>query len=159
MEGKVALLWKLQLGGNISLLSGKQFLETGRENGMLYQAFESGVFMNRDSALNKLSRRASTANIMLSRTLGKTGAVSVRARSVSRKYDVSYERKLGPFGALNYIDVQSYVLLDLMYRTQIGDHCSLGIAVQNITNRTYMDIAGFTTRPRSFSVNLSFKLP
>ncbi|MBU6324936.1 MAG: TonB-dependent receptor [Bacteroidetes bacterium] len=159
VEGSVALPWKLQLSGNVSLLAGKQFLETGRENGMLYQAFESGVFMSRDSALNKLSRRASTANMMLTRTLGKTGAVSVRARSVSRKYDVSYDGNLGPFGALNYVHVQSYLLMDLMYRTQIGDNCTLGLSVQNLTNRTYMDIAGFTTRPRSFSINLSFKLP
>jgi outer membrane receptor protein involved in Fe transport len=159
LEGSLSLPWKLQLSGNVSLLAGKQYLETGRENGLLYQAFESGVFLNRDSELNKLSRRASTANMMLSKTVGKTGFLTLRARSVSKKYDVSYDMNLGPFGALNYIDMQSYFLLDMLYRTNIGNYCTLGLSVQNLTNKTYMDIAGFTTRPRSFSINLSFKLP
>lgn len=159
VEGTVLLPWNLQLSGNATLMRGKQLLDGTSDAGYLYQAFESGVFLNRSSELNKLSRRASTATLMLSRNFGKSGLLTFRARSVSKKYDVSYDMNLGPFGALNYIDMQSYMLLDVLYRTNIGTYCTLGLSVQNLTNRTYMDIAGFTTRPRSFSINLSFKLP
>jgi vitamin B12 transporter len=159
IEGNLILPLKFQLSGNISMVHGTQFLDQVQASEFLYQAFESGVFMNRNNKLDKLSRRASTANLMLTRSLGKNAAISLRVRSVSRKYDVAYDGALGLFGALNYIEVQSYLLGDLLFRTNIGEHCSLGLAVQNITNRTYMDIAGFTTRPRSFAVHLNFKLP
>ncbi|MEN9511097.1 MAG: hypothetical protein RLZZ370_916 [Bacteroidota bacterium] len=159
LEGNLTLPLKFQLSGNISVVRGTQFLEQVQAPSLMYQAFESGLFMNRDNKLDKLSRRASTANLMLTRVLGKNAAISLRVRSVSRKYDVAYDGALGLFGALNYIEVQSYVLGDLLFRTNIGEKCSLGLAVQNISNRTYTDIAGFTTRPRSFAVNLSFRLP
>jgi len=159
VEYNAILPWGFQLSGNATMLAGKQILNLGEPAGRLYQAFESGIFLNQKHELSKLSRRASTATIMLSHNVGKSGVLSIRARSVSKKYDVSYDDMLGPFGALNYLDVQSYTLLDLLFRTSLGQHCTLGCAVQNLTNRTYTDIAGFTTRPRSFSLNLSFKLP
>lgn len=159
IEGILILPMKFQLSGNISMVQGTQFLDRVQGSEFLYQAFESGVFMNRDNKIDKLSRRASTANLMLTRSLGKNAAISLRVRSVSRKYDVAYDAALGLFGALNYLEVQSYALGDLLFRTEIGEKCSLGLAVQNISNRTYTDIAGFTTRPRSINVNFSFKLP
>jgi len=159
VEGNIKLPWKLQLSGNATFLAGRQVLNSELQGNRLYQLFESGVFLNGNRELDKLSRRAATTTLMLTRNIGESGALTIRGRSVSGKYDVNYDGTLGPFGALNYAAVDPYLLFDVLFRTNLGDRCTIACSVQNLTNRTYVDIAGFTTRPRSFSLSLNFILP
>jgi vitamin B12 transporter len=156
VEWHVKLPARFTLSGNLTKLNGQQQFES-RDGSMLYQIYESGVFLNTTHTIDTLSRRASTANIQLTHDGGKAGKFTLRARHVSRKFDVRYDMMRGPYGALAYEPVNSYILIDFIYQIQVLKGVQLGLSCLNLANSTYVDIVGFNTRPRSFMCNASLR--
>jgi vitamin B12 transporter len=64
---------------------------------------------------------------------------------------------LGPFGALNRVNVKSYQLIDAGIRWQASKRFTILAKVENIFNQKYQEIIGYNTRGRSGYVKLNFK--
>lgn len=159
LEGSVQFNRHWSLQGNITVLQGRQEFDGLSSNGnLLYQAYESGVFLNRNSQTDTLSRRFSTLNLRLNYATDQYGIVSLRARACGPRADVQYDGTRGPYGALGYKVIEPWVLFDLLYSVPLNkNRIQAGIAVQNLANTVYQDILGFNTRPRSLMLNLAFR--
>jgi vitamin B12 transporter len=157
LEGSVQFSRRLSLQGNITVLQGRQEFEAVNGN-YLYQTFESGAFLNRNSQTDTLSRRFSTLNLRMNYAAGKYGIVSLRTRACGPRADVAYDGTRGPYGALGYKVIEPWVLFDLLYSVPLSkNRIQAGLSVQNLANTVYQDILGFNTRLRSLMCNLAFR--
>jgi outer membrane receptor for ferrienterochelin and colicin len=154
---------KFIVSGNVMLMNGKlkyspENIDVSQTGGNHVQMYNAGAFLNKDVKVLGLSRRPSTANLSL--TYFPIKVVSLRAdlRYVGSRGDVYYESSLGPYGALGTVSVQQYTLLDLSLNFKIWKEVSAGFKVGNITDEKYAEINGFTTKGRSYYLNIRYSL-
>jgi vitamin B12 transporter len=154
---------KFIVSGNVMLMNGKlkyspENIDVSQTGGNHVQMYNAGAFLNKDVKVLGLSRRPSTANLSL--TYFPIKVVSLRAdlRYVGSRGDVYYESSLGPYGALGTVSVQQYTLLDLSLNFKIWKGLSAGFKVGNITDEKYAEINGFTTKGRSYYLNIRYSL-
>lgn len=154
---------KFVVSGNVSLLSGKIIhtptnIDTVQTGGNHVQVYSNGTFMNEEVKTLGLVRRPNTANLSL--TYWTTEKISIRAdvRYAGARGDVYYESKLGPYGALGTVAVEQYTLLDLSFAAKLYEGFSALIKVNNVLDKKYSEINGFTTRGRGFYFTLRFSL-
>ena len=86
--------------------------------------------------------------------------IGIRAdvRHVGSRGDIYYESTLGPYGALGTVAVEQYTLLDLSLRATIYKGLSANLRVENVLDKKYYEINGFTTRGRGFYLTLRYTL-
>jgi vitamin B12 transporter len=155
---------KLNLSANVNLTSGKlnyrpHTIDTAQTGCNHVQIFNTGAFVYDKSVdVQGLTRRPSTANISLTYMPLKRVALNASIRYVGPRGDVYYESKLGPYGALATVSVEHYTLLDLSARVAIYKGLSASVRVENVTDKKYYEINGFTTRGRGVYVTLRYSL-
>ncbi|MBI2428809.1 MAG: TonB-dependent receptor [Ignavibacteriales bacterium] len=122
------------------------------------QLFNNGAFLNREVESSTLIRRPVTANLVGTYRPISDLALRLDCRIVGERYDVFFDPKLGPFGALGSAPVESYLLIDFSQRYSFDDNVTVSGRIENIFDKKYSDIKGFATRGRSFYVNVHFGL-
>lgn len=155
---------KLIVAANISLVSGKlkyekSDIDTSQTGGDHVQVYGNGAFItNKEVETIGLSRRPNTANLSITYKPVKNISISGNIRYVGSRGDVYYESTLGPYGALGTVAVEQYTLLDLSLRASIYKGLSANLRVENVMDKKYYEINGFTTRGRGFYVTLHYTL-
>jgi vitamin B12 transporter len=144
---------KLLLSGNLSIVQGKikynaSAIDTMHTRGNHIQLFSSGSFVTKETESIGLVRRPSTANVFITYTPVKKLALRVDARFAGARSDIYYDSALGPFGALNTVDVEDYTLLDFSARYEIIKGFTAMVRIENIFDRKYTEIRGYATRGR-----------
>ncbi len=155
---------KLIVSANISLVSGKikyapNDIDTSQTHGNQIQIFNNGAFVtNKNVETLGLSRRPSTANLSITYMPVKQLALRADVRHVGSRGDAYYEPTLGPYGALGTVAVEQYTLLDLSLRTNIFKGLTASLRVENVLDKKYHEINGYTTRGRGFYLTLRYSL-
>jgi outer membrane cobalamin receptor len=70
-------------------------------------------------------------------------------RFTGSRYDNAYDYSLGPYGALNQVEIANYHLFDFNAQWKLTNHLLTTLKVENITDRAFQEIQGFQTRGRS----------
>ena len=114
--------------------------------------------MNKKVDIKGLVRRPNTANVHLSYLPFNTLVLGVDVKIVGSRDDVYYESTLGPSGALGNVAVDAYTLVDFSQKFKISENFSLNCRIENIFDRKYSEIKGFTTRGRGVFLKISYQL-
>ena len=155
---------KLIVSANVSLVSGKieykpSDIDTSQTHGHHVQIYGNGAFVsNKDVQTLGLTRRPSTANLSVTYMPIKQIGIRADVRHVGSRGDIYYESTLGPYGALGTVAVEQYTLLDLSLRATIYKGLSANLRVENVLDKKYYEINGFTTRGRGFYLTLRYTL-
>jgi vitamin B12 transporter len=161
-EAKGAIGKKLFVSGNFSFLRGKQLnsyesIDTVKTQGNHVQLYSTGKFVSeQDVHTTGLTRRPVVANVSLTYVPASKVFFKVIMKSVSKRNDVMYNYKLGPYGALDKTSVQAYTLFDLIAGVHFSENISALLRVENIGNTTYSEIRGFASRGRGIFFNISY---
>ncbi|MBA3704922.1 MAG: TonB-dependent receptor [Bacteroidetes bacterium] len=155
---------KFNVSANVSLVSGKlkyrpHLIDTSQTQCNHVQIFGNGAFISDKSVETLgLTRRPNSANLSLTYKAVKNLELSANARHVGSRADVYYESTLGPYGALGTVAVEQYTLLDLSVRYLFFKGVSASLRVENVLDKKYYEINGFTTRGRGAYVTLRYTL-
>jgi vitamin B12 transporter len=121
------------------------------------QIFESGVFVTDEQKLDGLTRRPSfTGNFNLNYRPVEKLSLKLASRFVGNRDDVAFNSALGPFGALDFNEVDAYNLTDLSIRYEATQYLALNAKAENIFDEEYVEINGFRTKGRGFFLQAAF---
>ena len=155
---------KISVTANVSFISGKLNyrpidIDSFQTQNNYVQVYSNGAFVyNKNIETLGLTRRPNTANISVTYSPTKKIAILVDARHVGSRGDVYYESSLGPYGALGTVSVEQYTLLNLSLRANIYKGLSASLRVENLLDKKYYEINGFTTRGRGFYLTVRYSL-
>ncbi|MCB0429295.1 MAG: TonB-dependent receptor [Flavobacteriales bacterium] len=152
---------KLSLQGNFNLVSGRleydrNYVSNKQTQGNHVQLYSNGAFLGKDVETTGLVRRPSTANISVNYTPNDKLSFKAGVRHVGSRNDVYYESQLGPYGALATRPVSDYTLLDLTAAYAFNQNFSVTALVSNITDVTYSEIYGYTTKGRAVYLKVRY---
>ncbi len=153
---------KLDFSGNASLLSStlkyySNNVDTSQTHGNHVQIYDGGAFLGESSQNTALLRRPGVlGNFSITWHPVSRLALNLKARYVGTRFDANYDGTLGPYGALAFVNVGDYTLLDASASFDITKQASIMLRCENLLNTTYYEILGYTTRGRSFYVNLRY---
>ena len=153
---------KLDFTGNISLLSttlkyNQSNVDTSQTHNNWVQVYDGGVFLNGSSQSTGLLRRpGALGNFSIIWHPVKKLALTLRARYVGTRFDAQYDNNLGPYGAIGFVNVGDYTLLDAYASYDITNNFSVTARCENIFNTVYSEILGYTTLGRSGYLNLRY---
>jgi vitamin B12 transporter len=131
-------------------------IDASHTQGNLVQLFNNGAFLNKQVQSYNLVRRPSTANLGMSYQLLSRLSLRGELRYTGPRNDVYYDSSLGQNGALATRGMGDYVLVDFSARYRILKGLTAGFRVENIFDEKYEEIYGYTTRGRSFYLNLRY---
>jgi len=154
---------KLIVAANVSLVSGKLSykpadIDTSQTGGNHVQVYSNGAFVNKKVETLGLVRRPNTGNISFTYLPIKKLALRTDIRYVGSRADIYYESALGPYGALATVGVEQYTLLDVSMNVKIYKGLSAMLKVENLLDKKYYEINGFTTRGRGFYFTVRYNL-
>lgn len=164
LEAHGAIGNKFFLSANFSYMRGRQTasyeaIDTVKTEGNHVQVYSNGGFVDAaDIHTSGLKRRPVTANISLTYSPSSKVFFKSILKYVSKKNDVYYNDKLGPYGALGNTPVQAYTLIDLISGVRFNENISGLVRIENILDVSYSEIRGYSSRGRGFylSINYSF---
>jgi vitamin B12 transporter len=154
---------KFSVAGNLSLVSGTieyspEMTDTSQTKNHHIQLYSNGEFINQSKSSSILTRRPSTANMILKYSPFKNLFVQLNIQHTDNRYDLFYDGANGPYGALSARPLQSYTLFHLNLMYQHNDHFNFNARIENLTDVKYQQLSGFNTRGRSFFFSVNFKL-
>lgn len=167
-KGAELSLWakignRITLKGNMNLQSGlyeydMAASQPGIVNDYHIQLFESGRFLDQNVNINKLSRRSDNFNLFADYRLTRSTNLGIGIFHTGKKNDIFYSAGILPFGGLDFKPLNSYTLCNLSIRQQINNYLSASVRVQNLFNKKYTELLGYSTRGRGLYLNLGFVL-
>jgi vitamin B12 transporter len=154
---------KFGIRANLNLVEGKltydpDKIDTSHTGSNHIQLYSNGAFPTQEIETTGLTRRPSTANLFISYQPLEPVNLNVVARFIGNHSDIFYDSDLGPYGALNTVELNSYLLFDLMASWQINQHVALRVKAENFLNTHYVDLSGFTSKGRGFYFTVSANL-
>jgi vitamin B12 transporter len=118
------------------------------------QLYGNGAFLTQDLQSTDLVRRPNTANVSLEYRAMEAWTLRFDVRHAGQRSDVYYDSQRGPYGALGSQPVEAYTIVDLLQHFQFGKDWSANFRVENVMNKKYLEINGFTTRGRGVYLNI-----
>lgn len=134
-------------------------IDTSLTKGNHVQLFESGIFINEKSYEKIGLVRRPDAVVFLSLSYHPIAKlnISINTKFVGHRYDSYYNPTLGPYGALDNDLIKGYNLTDIQVKYKFGKKISAIVKIENLLNSRYMEINGFSTRPRGIFLNISYQ--
>lgn len=155
---------KVRIDANLTLVSGKMTyapgdIDTAQTKGNHVQLYSNGAFIsNKEVESIGLSRRPSTAAVRMAYQPCKALTLGAGVRYVGTRGDVYYSYASGPFGALATTAVEDYTLLDCSARYVFKKYASVQLRVDNLLDKKYSEINGFTTRGRGIYIGFRYEM-
>ncbi len=120
------------------------------------QLFSSGLFPKVESGSLKVPRRSSTVQLILRTRPFKHWEIFAIGRWVNKRFDVFYDGSIPPYGALNSVPVDAYLLTDVGFQWNVLRQLQVSGKVENVFNTAYTDLLGYTSRPRGYYASVTF---
>ncbi len=156
---------KLSVQGNFSFMTATSLysidnIDTSYTGGHHVQLFQSGNFITKDKSetIDLLRRPNSVINLFLIYKPLKKLTISYSSRFVGSRNDVYFDNAIPPYGALNRSLVAGYNISDLTFSYNFNNHFNVGLKIENIFDKDYFEIYGFSTRGRGLYCKLMYKL-
>lgn len=162
LKTRINSRWRFQ--GNLSytrssLTFGPDDIDESYTGGNHVQIYESGKFVDSRQEIKGLTRRPSIdAYASLQYRSDDQWAVKLDSRFVGSRDDVFYSSNLGPYGALDRSEVSGYNLTDVSIRYDFTERFTAIGKVENVFDTDYVELKGYRTRGRGFSVKLQYQL-
>jgi vitamin B12 transporter len=153
---------RLTAGANATYVSGYTDFAafdtsaSGAAGGQTVQLYNSGVFLAGDAHVGGLTRRPSTVNAWLEWQVSAALTLRGACRWVGSRTDVYYESTLGPYGALSGRDIGAYSLFSAGATVKAGKRLTCVLVIDNVLNRSYEEIYGFSTLGRNGRLSVSW---
>lgn len=122
------------------------------------QLFESGKFLYKDAHLDRLSRRSNNFNLHIGYQISGSTSMAFGINHIGRKNDIFYSMHILPYGALDTKLLHSYTLYNVSFRQQINKLITISLRIQNLFNKSYTELLGYSTRGRGIYLNMDFSL-
>ncbi len=153
----------LSVSGNASWVYGKQKyslndIDTKHTQGNHVQVFNNGVFITKDIEVEGLARRSNTANVSIKYSPFTNFAINSQIHYVGKRDDVFYNLSIGPYGSLDKIRIANYTLLNLNFRYKFVNLVQLNLRLENVLDKKYSEIRGYSTKGRSLYLALHYSL-
>lgn len=132
-------------------------IDTDKTQNSYVQLFSNGAFLINENEESGLIRRPShllQAKINYQPVIDLI--VGIRYQFVSARNDSFYDPSLGPFGALNTLEVSDYHLVDFNAQYQLNG-LNFSMQIENLFNQNFNEIQGFATRGRGYYLKVGFK--
>jgi vitamin B12 transporter len=161
---QIQVLKHLRFGAGLSLLNGTiSYSDTKQKNSELdsvhIQLYSNGQFLGTNEQQEYgLIRRPQTARADLTYTGIKKLRINLISQFIAEREDVFYDTQIKPQGALNTINVHSYLLFDLGLTYSISNQFLLSARLENMLNEDYSEIRGFRTRGRGMYFKISYQI-
>ena len=156
---------KLSVQGNFSFMTATSLysidnIDTSYTGGHHVQLFQSGNFITKDKSetIDLLRRPNSVINLFLIYKPLKKLTISYSSRFIGSRNDVYFDNAIPPYGALNRSLVAGYNISDLTFSYNFNNHFNVGLKIENIFDKDYFEIYGFSTRGRGLYCKLMYKL-
>jgi len=151
------------VSANVTLVSGKlnydpSLIDTAKTKGNHVQLYSTGDYINKTVETIQLVRRPSNAMVCLNYTPCKRMSLALDVKYNGAKNDVYYNSELGPYGALGFVGVKDYTLIDFTAKANLTKFLSAIFKVENLLDEKYTEIYGFTTKGRGFYLSLRFQI-
>ena len=153
----------LWFSGSASIVSGQlkygpvnnQNIQTG---GNYIQLYSNGAFLTKEVETTYLVRRPSNLNVNVFYKPASSILTRIDIKYVGSRYDAYYNSGIGPWGALDVLKIDEYILIDFTLRYEFSKYLSLSLRMENMFDNKYSEILGYTTRGRGIycSTFLSF---
>ena len=154
---------RLTVKGNLNLQKGSLEydpgdIDIGVTRGHHVQLYESGTFLNKEIHQDRLARRYSCFNLYFRYEVAKSSSVTMSISHTGRKDDIFYSMMIMPYGALDAKLLDAYTLYNISFRQQINRFITISLRVQNIFDKSYSELLGYSTRGRGLYLNMDFSL-
>ena len=154
---------KLWLSGNYSLVSGRLRFAPEEPHGVQtaghrVQVYSNGAFLTRAVESGDLVRRPNTANLSLRYTPLAIILLRLDVRHVGSRPDIYFDSERGPYGALGTSPVDAYTLVDFSQSFVLSENLTINGRIENLLDKKYLEINGYTTRGRGFYVSVRYSL-
>ncbi|MBN2213120.1 MAG: TonB-dependent receptor [Bacteroidales bacterium] len=154
---------KITVKGNLILQQGSleympDDIDISVTRGHHVQLYESGKFLDQQAKIDRLARRYDCFNLYVGYQIGKSSDLALNINHTGKKDDIFYSMMIMPFGALDTRLLDSYTLYHLSFRQQISKSVTLSLRIQNLFNKSYTELLGYSTRGRGFYLNIGFSL-
>jgi len=156
-------LKKMQFIGNYSYINGTinytpAEIDQNHTAGNHVQLNSNGAFVSSyQSQSNGLIRRPrNLLNLALVYKPIDKLFLRLDSRSVASRTDVFYDATIKPFGALGTVAVASYTVIDFTANYSLTKNLMGALRIENITNKKYSEIKGYSTRPRGIFLKLTY---
>ena len=133
-------------------------LDTAETGGNHVQLFSNGNFITGNQTVEGLVRRPSTANIQLNYALLTKLNLSITWQWADSRSDVYYDYYVAPGGALNSREIEAYSLWGFQASYFFNTKFAVRFRMENIFDKKYAEIAGYTTRGRGEYLKLTYSL-
>jgi len=152
---------RLKVSGNFNLVNGQlkvkqSDVEVAQTKGNQVQLYNNGAFINKEIAVQGLTRRPNTANLHLTYTPCTKLALQTDVRYTGSRLDIYYDAGLGPYGSLGTEGLADYTLLGFTARLQFTPALSAALRIENALNKSYQEINGFRSRGRGVYLSLKY---
>lgn len=154
---------KFSFGGNISIQNGKieyssASIDTAKTEGNHVQLYNNGEFLQiSDVSMLGLTRRPNRANMFFNYRITDVFCARIDVKYIGSRDDVYYNSELGPFGALGTVGLEDYALMDFSLKYNMKKMIII-LKADNLFDKRYTEINGFTTRGRGFCLSLKYEL-
>lgn len=154
---------KVSVDAQLTLTGGKLVyspddVDTSQTHGHHVQLYSNGAFAFKEVESVGLVRRPSTARLQLNWMPVKALRLQAAVRYVGARGDIYYNAAGGPFGSLASQAVEDYTLLDGAAHYTFKKYASVLLRVENLLDKKYSEINGFTTRGRGVYVTFRFEM-
>ncbi|MGD0712390.1 MAG: TonB-dependent receptor, partial [Bacteroidales bacterium] len=153
---------KLLFEGNVSIMGGKleyspTSIDTAKTHGNYVQLFDNGQFLtNKSFTVLGLTRRPNTANFSLTYRFCDKMSLRMDARYVGSNNDICYNNGVAYMGAEGTVGIEDYALMDLSLKYTIFKNFTAIAKCENVFNKKYVEIYGFTTKGRGIYLSLRY---
>jgi vitamin B12 transporter len=153
----------LFLKANFSSLSTRVLVRPGdvdaaQTGGHHVELYNLGAFLDGDFEQEHLLRRPDLrGNISLGYRFPFDITAIASYRYTGQRYDAGYDATVSPYGGLSRLKVDGYHLVDLAARWQATSTVSIALAVENILDQKYREVAGFQTRGRGLYLKAMYR--
>lgn len=164
LSGYLDLTSKFRIKGNLNLIQAnisdnKTVIDRSHVRDNWVQVFSDGRFVTeQESESTTLPRRPINGMISLSYMANSKFSSSLQYRYIGSRNDVIYDALNGPFGALGRVSLENYGLMKLSMNYEVGEALNFSFSIDNLLDKDYQEILGFTTTGRSFYLKTSLSL-
>lgn len=124
------------------------------------QIFANGAFVEESAGEEfELSRRPSLLlNGAVAYSINNNISLRLQHQYIGNRNDSFYDPSLGPFGALNALEMSDFHLLNLTTFYRVNDKLLLNLSVNNLLDEHFSEIRGFNTLGRNVFLKISYEL-